>query len=146
MRKSIIDGGTVVISRWKPIAIALLIGGGTLGLGACTQAPAVTQTEVATGTALAVTLADAIAPTNKTVQQVLADGALVCAQIDSTTGKVIAGTAVAVLNAAGVPVSVTNQAPAVVAGACPVLTQPVPAPTGTTNLPTAAASALPAVS
>jgi hypothetical protein len=90
-------------------------------------------------------LADAIAPTNKTVQQVLAQGALVCGQIDSTTGQLISGTAVAVLNAAGAPVSVTGQASAVVAGACPALLVPGAAPAGTTNLPTAPASVLPVV-
>lgn len=106
-----------------------------LALASCTQPPAVTQAEVSAGTTLAMTLADAIAPGNLTVQQALAKGALICGQIDSGTGELVAGTAEAVLNMAGVPVSVTGQAAAVVAGACPAFMQPVPAPVGTVNLP-----------
>lgn len=97
----------------------------------------------------AVTLAEAVAPKNQTVQAVLSKGALVCGKVSSTQGQLIQNTAFAVLNSAGVPVAVTNQTAIAVSGVCAAFNAvPGPAPAGTTNLPTqtTTSTALPPVS
>jgi hypothetical protein len=91
---------------------ALLI---PLALGACSLTPT-QQTSVVTAVN---TLASVAASQNTTAATILAKGALICGYINSTTGQLEQTGAEIIANAAGVPLSVTNQVAADVAAACP---------------------------
>lgn len=89
-----------------------------LALAACKATPAVQQQTIAAASTAVITLAEIAAKNNTSVQNVLTKGALICGQINSATGQLVEGTAVALVNAAGVPLSVTGQASGDVAAAC----------------------------
>jgi len=116
----------------KLAAVGLLLFAGC-GIAACSLSSQQQASLVSAG----VTLASAAASQNKTAAQLVADGALICAQLNTTTGQIVAGTLVAVANSAGAPVSVTNQIAADVAAACPAGTTPtaLPATTAATSVP-----------
>jgi len=106
-----------------------------IGLGACSTAQ---QAAVTNSVA---TLASVAAAHNTTAAALLSDGALVCGQASSVQGQLLEGSAVAILNAAGVPVSVTNQAASDVAAACSAIGLVAgPVPSGQTTLPVATVS------
>lgn len=114
------------------ISFALLA---SLVLSACNSTPAQQATLVNAG----LTLAAIAAQNNTTVASVVTKGALFC-QLGGGAGIV------AVINAAGAPVSVTGQSAAAVATACGAFQAiPVPPPSDPASVPTQALPTLPAV-
>lgn len=114
-------------------------------LAACTTPP--TPAQIQTGVTVAVDLAQIAGAQNKTVQTILAQGALICGKASSVPGQLVIGTAVAIANAAGAPVSVTGQLPGDVAAACaPLGLVPGPAPAQASIPVQPVATVLPAVS
>lgn len=107
-----------------------------LSLTSCGSTP----TQQATLTVAGATLAAIAAQNNTTVASIVAKGALFC-QLGGAAGIV------AVVNAAGAPVSVTGQTSDAVAAPCAAFQAvPVPAPADPSSVPTKAApTALPAL-
>ena len=122
-----------------PIALALALAG-------CSTPPTpAQQAQITAGVTAVATLASIAAANNTTTAALVAQGALFCQALNSTG----AGTSVfALANAEGAPVSVTNQASAVVAQTCAVLgAMPVAPPAAAASVPLVPvpATSLPAV-
>lgn len=101
-----------------PTTLALLTT-----LMACT--PGTNTVSQPTQTALvaaAGTLGAVAAKNSTTATNLVTKGLAICGQIDSTTGELLAATAVGVLTMAGVPTSVTGAASNTVAATCSALT------------------------
>lgn len=135
------DRETIIEATWQGngrgftgwLALALIA---SLALSACSSTPAQQATLATAG----LTLAAIAAQNNTTVASVVTKGALFC-QLGGGAGVV------AVVNAAGAPVSVTGQTSAAVAAACMAFQAvPVPPPADPSSVPTqTAATTLPAV-
>ena len=85
-----------------------------LALAGCSLTPA----EQAAVTTASVTLASVAAAHNTTAADLLAKGALACGDVVSPEGVLIGSVVKIVLTSAGVPASVTNAGPDIVAAAC----------------------------
>lgn len=100
-----------MIRPFLPLTAAALLAG-------CGTPASTTQSATTAVTSAVVAVVQTVDAKSPTVQAALQKGALVCGVASSTTGKLIEGTAVLIANSAGLPVSVTDQAQAVVAGVC----------------------------
>jgi hypothetical protein len=120
---------------FRAACLAALSG---LSLAACKAVPTSTQTSALISGA--VTLAQIAASKNTTAANLLNKGAAICGQQSSVVGQLVEGSAIAALNAEGVPVSVTGQLAGAVADTCAAIgTQlvPGPAPAGQAVVPAA---------
>ncbi len=120
----------------------IMILAALLGLSACHSTPAQQQQAIAAGSVAAVTLAEVAGKNNTTVQTLLNKGAAICGKASSVPGQLVQGTAVALLDSSGLPLSVVNQLPGDVSAACAGFgLVPGPAPAGSGVIPAVAVPA-----
>lgn len=96
----------------------ILIIATSLGLAACAKPPPAQQAAVSN---LIVSAATVAALNSTTAAALVQKGAILCGEAATSTGQLQAGAVIMLANAAGVPVTVTDQSTKAVADACKLI-------------------------